>query len=106
TRTYPLTSSFRPSYNMAVNLVANYRREEAEHLLASSFAQFLADRTVHGSEQRMATNREYLDGYRRSAGCDRGDIDEYWDLRRAIRAREGALADADRRERLASAAEA
>ena len=106
TRTYPLTSSFRPSYNMAVNLVANYRREEAEHLLASSFAQFLADRTVHGSEQRLASNREYLDGYLRSAACQRGDIEAYWRLRRAIRAREGALADLDRRERLSSAVEA
>src|SRR5439155_3738312 len=35
TRTYELTSSFRPSYNMAVNLVRNYSREEAHHLLNS-----------------------------------------------------------------------
>src|SRR2546429_5161521 len=43
-RTYELRSSFRPSYNMAVNLVRNYSREEARHLLNSSFGQFLADR--------------------------------------------------------------
>jgi ATP-dependent RNA helicase HelY len=99
TRTYPLTSSFRPSYNMAANLVANYTRPEAERLLASSFAQFLADRTVHGSEQQLARNDEYLQGYLRSAQCDAGDVTEYWRLRRSIRSREGALADADRRER-------
>ena len=99
TRAYPLLSSFRPSYNMAVNLVANYERAAAERLLASSFAQFLIDRTVHGSEQTIARNTSYLAGYLRSAACDRGDIREYWELRRQIRARESALADADRRGR-------
>jgi ATP-dependent RNA helicase HelY len=106
TRTYPLTSSFRPSYNMAVNLVANYERAEAERLLASSFAQFLADRTVHGAEQTLARNARYLAGYRRSAACDRGDVDGYWELRRRLRAREGELADAERRSRTEEAAAA
>ena len=46
TRTYDLTSSFRPSYNMAVNLVRNYTPEQAHTMLNSSFAQFLADRGV------------------------------------------------------------
>src|SRR4029450_1909881 len=64
---HQLTSSFRPSYNMAVNLVANYKRPEAEHLLASSFAQFLADRTVVGSERTLARKAEFLDGYRQAA---------------------------------------
>ncbi|HEY2959016.1 MAG TPA: DEAD/DEAH box helicase [Actinomycetota bacterium] len=105
-RTYPLTSSFRPSYNMAVNLVANYRREEAERLLASSFAQFLADRTVHGAEQTLARNARYLAGYRASAACDRGDVEQYWALRRELRAREGAVADAERHQRNEEAAAA
>ncbi len=105
-RTYPLTSSFRPSYNMAVNLVANYRREEAERLLASSFAQFLADRTVHGAEQTLTRNTEYLAGYRASATCDRGDVEEYWALRRELRTRESAVADADRHLRTEEAAAA
>src|SRR5690606_77771 len=43
TRTYPLRSSFRPSYNMAVNLVRRVGRERARGLLESSFAQFQAD---------------------------------------------------------------
>ena len=46
-------SSFRPSYNMAVNLVRNYSREEAHHLLNSSFAQFLADRGVVTLERQL-----------------------------------------------------
>jgi ATP-dependent RNA helicase HelY len=104
TRAYPLLSSFRPSYNMAVNLVANYVRADAERLLASSFAQFLIDRTVHGAEQTIARNSSYLAGYLRSAACDRGDVREYWELRRQVRARESALADADRRTRDEAAA--
>jgi ATP-dependent RNA helicase HelY len=105
TRTYPLTSSFRPSYNMAVNLVANYERPQAERLLASSFAQFLADRTVHGAEQTLHRNARFLAGYLSSAACDRGDIAEYWELRRRLRARESALADAERRAETQEAAE-
>ena len=35
TRTYPLRSSFRPSYNMAVNLVGQVGREQARALLES-----------------------------------------------------------------------
>ena len=99
TRTYPLLSSFRPSYNMAVNLVANYGRADAERLLASSFAQFLIDRTVHGAEQTIARNSSFLEGYLRSAACDRGDVREYWELRRRIRARESELAAGHRRAR-------
>lgn len=37
---HPLRSKFRPTYNMAVNLVANYPRRQAERLLEASFAQF------------------------------------------------------------------
>ena len=106
TRTYPLTSSFRPSYNMAVNLVANYSREQAERLLASSFAQFLADRTVHGAEQTLERNQRFLRGYLESAACDRGDVAGYWELRRRQRARESALADAERRAENQEAADA
>src|SRR4029077_6299241 len=46
TRTYPLNSSFRPSYNMAVTLTGRAGRARAATLLESSFAQFQADRGV------------------------------------------------------------
>ncbi|KPC88362.1 hypothetical protein ADL27_40905, partial [Streptomyces sp. NRRL F-6602] len=42
TRTYPLRSSFRPSYNMAVNLVQQFGRHRSRELLETSFAQFQA----------------------------------------------------------------
>ena len=39
-------SSFRPTYNMAANLVRRYSAGTAHHLLNLSFAQFRADRDV------------------------------------------------------------
>jgi ATP-dependent RNA helicase HelY len=85
TRTYELRSSFHPSYNMAVNLVRNYTPDEAHHLLNSSFAQFLADRSVLTLERQLERDRAYLDGYRKSMECDRGDFAEYWALRERAR---------------------
>ena len=80
TRTYNLTSSFRPSYNMAVNLVRNYTPEQAHHLLNSSFAQFLADRGVVALERTRQQDHEAIEGYRRNMACHLGDFDEYWAL--------------------------
>ena len=47
-RTYPLNSSFRPTYNMSINLIAQFGRDRAREILESSFAQFQADRSVVG----------------------------------------------------------
>ena len=54
-RTYPLFSSFKPTYNMAVNLVATVGRERARGLLEQSFAQFQADRRL--AARSMPTRR-------------------------------------------------
>ena len=53
TRTYPLRSSFRPSYNMAVNLVHQFGRERSRELLEQSFAQFQADKAVVGLARQL-----------------------------------------------------
>jgi ATP-dependent RNA helicase HelY len=98
TRTYDLTSSFRPSYNMAVNLVRNYTPEQAHELLNSSFAQFLADRGVVALERARVRDEEALEGYRRNMGCHVGDFDEYWELLQQAR----RLRDEDRRGREAA----
>lgn len=84
TRTYPLRSSFRPSSNMAVNLVAQYGRERAHELLQSSFAQFQADRSVVGLTTRVKENLRALDGYAEAMQCDRGDFREYGRLRHEL----------------------
>ncbi|HTG46731.1 MAG TPA: DEAD/DEAH box helicase [Actinomycetota bacterium] len=89
TRTYDLTSSFRPSYNMAVNLVRNYTPAQAHELLNASFAQFLADRGVVALERQRERDRAAIEGYRANLSCDRGDFEAYWALvQRARRLRE------------------
>jgi ATP-dependent RNA helicase HelY len=82
TRTYDLSSSFRPSYNMAVNLVRNYTTEQAHQMLNSSFAQFLADRGVVALERSKERDRQALEGYRANLVCHLGDFEGYWSLRR------------------------
>ncbi|MBI3648228.1 MAG: DEAD/DEAH box helicase [Actinobacteria bacterium] len=97
TRTYDLTSSFRPSYNMAVNLVRNYTTEQAHQLLNSSFAQFLADRAVVTLERQLQADREALEGYRSNMVCHLGDFEEYWELLgRATRVRQEDLQGRER----------
>src|SRR5207248_1952788 len=63
TRTYPLRSSFRPSYNMAVNLVGTVGGNRARDLLESSFAQFQADRSVVGLARQVQRNVETTQTY-------------------------------------------
>ena len=76
-RTFVLTSSFRPTYNMAANLVRRYPADEAHHLLNLSFAQFQADTAVVRLETRLARRERALADLRAEAFCERGDIDEY-----------------------------
>ncbi len=92
TRTYPLRSSFRPSYNMAVNLVGSVGRERARALLESSFAQFQADRAVVGLARQIRRNLSALEGYAESMTCHLGSATEYAELRRRLSEREAALA--------------
>src|SRR3954463_899811 len=84
TRPHPPTSSFAPSYNMAVNLVHQFGRERSRELLEQSFAQFQADKAVVGLARQLHKADEALAGYREAATCDRGDFMEYADLRRRI----------------------
>ncbi|WP_370289134.1 DEAD/DEAH box helicase [Nocardioides sp.] len=84
TRTYPLRSSFRPSYNMAVNLVDAFGRARARELLEQSFAQFQADRAVVGLARQLRKAEDALAGYADAAQCHLGDFMEYADLRRRI----------------------
>ncbi len=100
-RLYPLRSSFRPTYNMAVNLVAQVGRDRAREVLETSFAQFQADRGVVGLAKQAQAHAEALDGYAQAMTCDRGDFAQYAALRRRISAREGDLSRAASRSRRA-----
>ncbi|GAB7101248.1 DEAD/DEAH box helicase [Thermobifida fusca] len=84
TRTYPLNSSFQPSYNMAVNLVAQVGRERGRAMLESSFAQFQADRSVVGLVRKLRAQQEALEGYAKAAYDPRGDFMEYAAMRRRL----------------------
>jgi len=62
-----LSSSFRPTYNLAVNLVRRHSREEAYTLVSSSFAQFLTEEDLVGeldSVLSVLERRGYLDRWR------------------------------------------
>ncbi|WP_300604142.1 DEAD/DEAH box helicase [Trebonia sp.] len=84
TRTYPLNSSFRPSYNMAVNLTERAGRTRAAALLESSFAQFQADRGVVGLARRLRRVQSQADELAAAMTCDRGDFMEYAAIRRQL----------------------
>jgi ATP-dependent RNA helicase HelY len=83
-RTYPLRSSFRPTYNMAANLVGQVGRLRARDILQTSFAQFQADRAVVGLATQARQQEEALTGYAEAMRCDRGDFPSYAELRRRI----------------------
>jgi ATP-dependent RNA helicase HelY len=90
TRTYELTSAFRPTYNMAANLVHRYPPDTAHHLLSLSFAQYRADAEVVRLQARLERNGALLERARLDLRCDRGDVQELLDL-------EGRLRQARRR---------
>ncbi|MGX1674750.1 DEAD/DEAH box helicase [Streptomyces sp. NPDC055400] len=106
TRTYPLRSSFKPSYNMAVNLVEQFGRHRSRELLETSFAQFQADKSVVGISRQVQRNEEGLDGYKASMTCHLGDFEEYARLRRELKDRETDLAKQGAAQRRAAAAAA
>ena len=96
TRTYPLRSSFRPSYNMAVNLVGQMGRTAARELLETSFAQFQADRSVVGLARQLQALETAAEREHDEARCDRGDIDEYARLRAELSSTEAGAARLNR----------
>ena len=104
TRTYPLRSSFRPSYNMAVNLVGTVGGAAARELLESSFAQFQADRSVVGLARQVQRNTETMHAYAAEMECELGDFAEYFEIRRTITEREKAQARQSAAARKAAAA--
>ncbi|HLM06045.1 MAG TPA: DEAD/DEAH box helicase [Blastococcus sp.] len=106
TRTYPLKSSFRPSYNMAVNLVSSFGRARARELLASSFAQFQADRSVVGLARAAARHEKDAEKFAAEMHSDRGDVGQYAELRRQIADREKELSRDSQAKRRMEAAEA
>ncbi len=98
TRTYPLRSSFSPTYNMAINLISRFGRETARRSLESSFAQFQADRAVVGLTRQIRKNEALIAELMKDAQCHLGDFSEYARLRRSIKEVEVLLGRRDQRK--------
>jgi ATP-dependent RNA helicase HelY len=97
TRTYPLRSSFTPSYNMSINLIARFGRERARGSLESSFAQFQADRAVVGLVRQIRKNDSAAAEQDESAKCHLGNFTEYARIRIDIKELERLLSKRDGR---------
>jgi len=82
-RTYPLKSSFSPTYNMSANLLERMSFKRAMDSLALSFAQFQADKSLLGIQQQVDRNRIALSSP--PENCHLGDFSEYFAIRRRIR---------------------
>ncbi|MGO3287712.1 helicase-related protein [Brachybacterium sp.] len=93
-RTYPLRSAFRPTPNMAVNLLDRFDLARARETLETSFAQFQADRSVVGLARRARELEDTVTSYQEAVTCDRGDLLEYAQLQEAVSEREKTLAQA------------
>jgi ATP-dependent RNA helicase HelY len=83
-RSYPLKSSFQPTYNMAVNLISQFGVEQTRSILESSFAQFQADRHVVELARVVRRNEESLQGYEEAMTCHLGDFAAYGRVRREV----------------------
>ena len=57
-RQFVLTSAFRPTFNMTVNLVRTHSEREVRHLLNLSFAQFQSNASVVAIQSRLERRRE------------------------------------------------
>jgi ATP-dependent RNA helicase HelY len=104
TRTFPLKSSFAPSYNMTINLVSQLGPEQARKLLERSFAQFQADRSVVGLVRGISRGEKMMADIAKELGDDQ--VLEYARLRADISARERAQSRASRLQRRKAADDA
>jgi ATP-dependent RNA helicase HelY len=114
TRTFPLRSSFAPSYNMTINLVHQMGPAQAHKLLERSFAQYQADRSVVGlvrgieRGERMLDEiaAELADGEPSKRNGRDSPVLDYVRLRRQIAERERAQSRASRLQRRKAANDA
>jgi ATP-dependent RNA helicase HelY len=74
---HELKSSFRPTYNMTANLIANYPEQEAEMLLEASFAAFQRVGEIEEMEGAITALEHQMAREAEAARCERGDVAEY-----------------------------
>jgi ATP-dependent RNA helicase HelY len=101
TRTYPLKSSFKPSYNMSVNLISQFGSDKARSSLESSLAQFQADKAVVGLAKQIRKSEKIRDDLFKESACHLGDFIDYAQMRADIKKLE-VVSKRDRRRRVES----
>jgi ATP-dependent RNA helicase HelY len=106
TRTFPLRSSFAPTYNMTINLVNQMGPTQAHKLLESSFAQYQADRSVVGLVRGVERGERILEEIAGELGGHDAPILDYVRLRLQISERERAQSRASRLQRRKAANDA
>jgi ATP-dependent RNA helicase HelY len=106
TRTYPLRSSFAPSYNMTINLVQQMGPEQAHRLLEQSFAQYQADRSVVGLVSGIERGKAILGEIAAELGGADAPILEYARMRARISELERAQSRASRLQRRQASSDA
>ena len=100
TRTYPLKSSFKPTYNMTINLISRFGSVSARESLESSFAQYQADKAVVGLARQIKRNEKAIDELRETMVCHAGDFEEYAEIRAEIKAIEKSFAKLTKAKRV------
>ncbi|MGB0877744.1 MAG: DEAD/DEAH box helicase [Mycobacterium sp.] len=106
TRTFPLRSSFAPTYNMTINLVHQMGPEQAHRLLERSFAQYQADRSVVGLVRGVERGERLLGELAAELGGSDSAVLDYVRLRAQISERERAQSRASRLHRRQAANDA
>ncbi|PKU91391.1 DEAD/DEAH box helicase [Bifidobacterium pseudolongum subsp. globosum] len=83
-RVYPLHSSFKPTFNMAVNLLNTSDYETARITLDHSFAQWEANESAWQIEARIDALTAALAGYAEAMTCEYGDFTDLLHIRMQI----------------------
>lgn len=83
-RVYPLHSSFKPTFNMAVNLLNSSSYDTARDTLDHSFAQWEANESAEDLESRIQVLEQAAQGYEHAFHCSQGDFKEFMTLRQRL----------------------
>jgi ATP-dependent RNA helicase HelY len=100
TRTYPLKSSFKPTYNMTINLISRFGELNARASLESSFAQYQADKAVVGLARQIRRNGSAITELRQTLICHQGDFQEYSGIKSEIKALEKSFSTLSKAKRI------
>lgn len=79
-RTFELTSTFEPKYNMVLNLLEHRNLTDTKILLNKSFAQFYQKKDSKNVTEQIDYENEKLRGKQHDFTCHLGDIREYYEI--------------------------